>query len=74
MELDEFNSRKPIDVIAQTNPILIIDEPQSVEGKRTKEALELFNCLFTLRYSAIHKQVIFLLMLQIKFLHLWLKV
>lgn len=56
MELDEFNSRKPIDVIAQTNPILIIDEPQSVEGKRTKEALELFNALFTLRYSATHKQ------------------
>nr|MDA8212322.1 DEAD/DEAH box helicase family protein [Clostridia bacterium] len=56
MELDEFQSRRPIDVIAQTNPILIIDEPQSVEGERTKEALKVFNPLFTLRYSATHRQ------------------
>lgn len=56
MELDEFNSRKPIDVIARTNPILIIDEPQSVEGKTTKESLKKFNALFTLRYSATHKK------------------
>ena len=33
MKLDEFRSRRPIDIIAKTNPILIIDEPQSVEGK-----------------------------------------
>ena len=52
MELDSFRSRKPIDVIAQTNPILIIDEPQSVEGPATKEALKSFNPLITLRYSA----------------------
>ena len=56
MELDEFGSRRPIDVIAQTNPILIIDEPQSVEGKKTKEALSDFNPLMTLRYSATHKK------------------
>ncbi len=56
MELDDFQSRKPIDVIASTNPILIIDEPQSVEGAKTKEALRLFNPLFTLRYSATHKE------------------
>lgn len=55
-ELDEFASRKPIDIIAQTNPIVVIDEPQSVEGKKTKEALKLFNPLFTLRYSATHKE------------------
>ena len=36
MELDEFQSRMPIDVIAQTNPIIIIDEPQSVEGQKQK--------------------------------------
>ena len=54
-ELDEFNSRKPIDVIAKTNPILILDEPQSLEGKATKENLKRFNALFTLRYSATHK-------------------
>jgi type III restriction enzyme len=55
-ELDEFGTRRPIDVLAQTNPILIIDEPQSVEGKKTKEALTLFRPLFTLRYSATHKE------------------
>ena len=56
MELDEFRSRRPIDVIAKTNPIVIIDEPQSVEGKKTKESLEQFNALMTLRYSATHKK------------------
>lgn len=55
IELDEFNSRKPIDVIAKTNPILIIDEPQSVEGKQTKEQLKKFNPLLMLRYSATHR-------------------
>lgn len=55
MKLDEFRSRRPIDIIAKTNPILIIDEPQSVEGKQTKERLRTFNPLLTLRYSATHK-------------------
>jgi type III restriction enzyme len=55
MKLDEFRSRRPIDIIAKTNPILIIDEPQSVEGKQTKENLKQFHPLFTLRYSATHK-------------------
>ena len=56
MNLDSFRSRRPIDVIAATNPILIIDEPQSVEGNVTKEKLKEFNPLFTLRYSATHKK------------------
>ena len=56
MKLDEFRSRKPIDILAKTNPILIIDEPQSVEGAATKERLKEFNPLFTLRYSATHKK------------------
>ena len=55
MRLDEFRSRRPIDIISRTNPILIIDEPQSVEGKQTKERLKEFHPLFTLRYSATHK-------------------
>lgn len=55
MKLDEFRSRRPIDMIAKTNPILIIDEPQSVEGKQTRERLKEFCPLFTLRYSATHK-------------------
>lgn len=56
MKLDSFRSRRPIDVIAQTNPILIIDEPQSVEGTQTVENLKNFNPLLTLRYSATHKK------------------
>ena len=55
MKLDEFRSRRPIDIIAKTNPIMIIDEPQSVEGKQTKENLKQFNPMLTLRYSATHK-------------------
>ena len=55
MKLDKFRSRRPIDIIAKTNPIMIIDEPQSVEGKQTKENLKQFNPLMTLRYSATHK-------------------
>lgn len=55
MKLDEFRSRRPIDIIAKTNPILIIDEPQSVEGTQTKERLKEFCPLLTLRYSATHK-------------------
>ncbi|PKK40553.1 Type III restriction enzyme [Clostridiaceae bacterium JG1575] len=55
MKLDEFRSRRPIDILAKTNPILIIDEPQSVEGAATKERLKEFAPLFTLRYSATHR-------------------
>lgn len=56
MKLDSFRSRRPIDVIAATNPILIIDEPQSVEGKTTVQKLKDFRPLFTLRYSATHRK------------------
>ncbi|MFA5585713.1 MAG: DEAD/DEAH box helicase family protein [Saccharofermentanales bacterium] len=56
MKLDEFRSRRPIDILAKTNPILIIDEPQSVEGKATKERLKEFAPLMTLRYSATHRE------------------
>lgn len=55
MEIDSFQTRRPIDIIAQTNPILIIDEPQSVDGDKTLEGMQDFNPLFTLRYSATHK-------------------
>lgn len=55
MKLDEFRSRRPIDIIAKTNPILIIDEPQSVEGQETEVNLGEFNPLLVLRYSATHK-------------------
>lgn len=54
-ELDQFSSRRPIEIIAKTNPILIIDEPQSAEGAKTMESMRDFNPLFTMRYSATHK-------------------
>ncbi len=54
-ELDDFQSRKPIDVIAANRPFLILDEPQKMEGKATMEALPQFKPLAILRYSATHR-------------------
>lgn len=56
MELDEFGSRKPIDVIQANRPIVILDEPQKMGGAKTQESLKEFNPLFTLNYSATHKE------------------
>ena len=55
MALDDFQSRKPIDVIAANRPILILDEPQKMEGPQTVTSLMKFKPLFVLRYSATHK-------------------
>ena len=52
---DRFGSRRPIDVIAQTNPILILDEPQKLGGKVTQKSMGQFNPLFSINYSATHK-------------------
>ena len=52
---DEFGSRRPIDVIAANRPIIIMDEPQKMEGVATQTALAKFNPLFVLNYSATHK-------------------
>jgi len=54
-ELDDFQSRKPIDVIKGNRPIMILDEPQKMDGERTFESFKKFNPLFLLRYSATHK-------------------
>ena len=51
---DEFRSRRPIDVIASNNPIIILDEPQKMSGDKTQKALAKFNPLFFLNYSATH--------------------
>ncbi len=56
-EQDGFGSRKPIDVLKACRPILILDEPQKMEGKATTESLPKFDPLFVLRYSATHKTV-----------------
>ncbi len=61
MKLDSFRSRRPIDVIASVNPIVIVDEPQSVLGTEskknvTRDALGRFNPLYYLTYSATHRE------------------
>ena len=53
--LDDFQSRKPIDVISANRPILILDEPQKMEGAATLKSLEEFKALMVLRYSATHR-------------------
>jgi len=55
-ELDDFGSRKPIDVIKANRPIVILDEPQKMGGEATQESLKNFNPLFCLNYSATHAQ------------------
>ena len=52
---DNFQSRRPIDVIAANRPIIIMDEPQKMEGAATQRALKNFKPLFVLNYSATHK-------------------
>lgn len=54
-ELDDFQSRRPIDVISANRPILILDEPQKMEGGKTLDSLVSFRPLMVLRYSATHK-------------------
>lgn len=54
-ELDDFQTRRPIDVIRDNRPILVLDEPQKMEGKATLDALPKFEPLFILRYSATHR-------------------
>ena len=61
MKLDSFRSRRPIDVIAAVNPIVMVDEPQSVIGLAggknvTRDALGKFNPLFYVNYSATHRE------------------
>ena len=51
---DEFGSRRPIDVIKANRPIIILDEPQKMGGEVTQKALQNFNPLFSLNYSATH--------------------
>jgi len=53
--LDDFQSHRPIDVIKENRPILVLDEPQKMEGRKTLDSLVEFKPLFVLRYSATHK-------------------
>lgn len=56
-DMDALNGIAPIDLIAETNPIVIIDEPQSVDNTdNAKEAIESLNPSAVFRFSATHKQ------------------
>jgi len=70
MTLDSFNKdtnimntkhdkigAKPIELLSKSNPILILDEPQNMESAISKKAIARMNPLFTLRYSATHKNI-----------------
>ena len=55
-ESDKLSGRQPIEFVQATNPIVIIDEPQSVDGtEKAQEAIRALNPLCTLRYSATHR-------------------
>ncbi len=52
---DRMTGAKPIEYIQETNPIVIVDEPQSVDTTaKSKDAIASLNPLCTLRYSATH--------------------
>ena len=55
-ERDDFGSRRPIDVLAATRPVIIMDEPQKMGGKATQAGIARFNPLFVLNYSATHRE------------------
>ena len=54
-EQDKMSGRRPIEYVKAVNPILIIDEPQSVDNTdKSQKAIRNLNPLFCLRYSATH--------------------
>ena len=55
-DLENF-SGSPLESLARTRPIVILDEPQNMESDLSKEALGALNPLFVLRYSATHKNL-----------------
>ncbi len=55
-ESDKLSGRQPIEFVQATRPIVIIDEPQSVDNtEKAQEAIKALNPLCTLRYSATHR-------------------
>ncbi|MBN2532676.1 MAG: DEAD/DEAH box helicase family protein [Spirochaetales bacterium] len=52
------SGKLPYEFLADTNPILILDEPQNMTSETAKQALRTLNPLFALRYSATHREVL----------------
>lgn len=55
-ERDKLNGIAPVDFMAATNPIIIMDEPQNMEGELSGGAIDKLSPLGTLRYSATHRR------------------
>jgi type III restriction enzyme len=56
-ESDKLSGRQPIEFVQAARPIVIIDEPQSVDSTdKSQEAIKALNALCTLRYSATHRK------------------
>lgn len=56
-DLDRFHGELPIEMIAATRPVVIMDEPQNMESELSRSAIDDLRALFKLRYSATHKNV-----------------
>jgi len=56
-DLDRFHGEVPLELIAETQPVVIMDEPQNMESELSKSAIDDLRALFKLRYSATHKSV-----------------
>lgn len=54
-EADNLNGLRPVDFITAVNPVVVMDEPQKLDGLGQKGAIEGLNPMFRLRYSATHK-------------------
>lgn len=54
---DRFNGESPLELVAKTRPIVIMDEPQNMESELSKSSIADLKPLFKLRYSATHKEI-----------------
>lgn len=54
---DRFYGDRPIDIVAETRPVIIMDEPQNMESELSKSAIDELKPLLKLRYSATHKHI-----------------
>lgn len=56
-ESDFMQGRRPIELIQQCQPVVIMDEPQNMESENARRAIAELHPLVTLRYSATHRNV-----------------
>lgn len=54
---DRFYGERPIDIVAETHPVIIMDEPQNMESELSRSAIDELKPLLKLRYSATHRHI-----------------